>query len=105
MYRMWLRVYYAKGNDDFWESNGWRCPMCWVVIVEKRYPSNIEGATTIFACFGGKITGETLGDWAVFEVVQRVYFRDNPDENVIFLRSQDFSAVGGVRHLRQFSVK
>jgi len=44
----------------------------------------MKGETTVFSS-----NGKAWGDEILFEVVKRMYLKDNPDENVIFLKPED----------------
>jgi len=93
------KVSYAKGDGAFWSHNGEYCPIHWRIISEKRYkPINVKGRTTMFSAVGGGFLGEALGDYTLFEVIERMYKRDNPDENVIFLRVADDHAAEVNKH-------
>ena len=73
-----------KNDWDVYHSRKWVCEWCRLVISKRDYPMNLRGRTTLFSS-----VGDSLGDKTVFEVVKRMYKKDNPDETVVFLGPYD----------------
>lgn len=67
----------SKHDDSLFESRGWECPECYVIIVKRRYPRN--RGKTLFSPMGS-----ALGDRIIQSVVKEFYLRENPSEEVIF---------------------
>jgi len=77
-------VWYQAGDEAYFRAGQWECARCRRIVSAHRYPINVGGTAALFSS-----VGESLGDRIVFEVVQRMYRLDNPDETVVCLNPDD----------------